>query len=416
MKLVEKHIFKNRKDIDNIAFLSKNLYNYTNYIIRQAFTERFDNIPEYKDLINNKNFMGEYDLSKRMAKLNQVDYRALPSQTSQAIIKLIYNNWKSYFKAIKDYKVHPEKYKGPPKIPKYKDKKNGRNIIVFTNQTCRLKGGRISFPKSTKIKQLRTKIKKEDFCQVRIIPRTNCYVVEVIYNKEIKETKNVNLNKKSYISIDLGVDNVGAITSNQTDLKPFLINGRIMKSINQYYNKSKAKYQSLLPKNKHISKRILRLTLKRNNKIEDSMHKISRCIVNYCVKNRVGNIVIGYNEGWKREVNMGKATNQKFVDIPFASLIQKITYKASLVGINVMLTNEAHTSKCDSLALETIGHHDKYLGKRVKRGLFQSSVGRLINADSNGSINSLRKVIGDDFLKGLTDRGVGLAPYRINIY
>ena len=176
-----------------------------------------------------------------------------------------------------------------------------------------------------------------------------------------------------------------------------LINGKIVKSINQYYNKKKAKLMHFIG-GKGTSRRLEKLTFKRNNKVTDYIHKTSRFIIDYCIENRIKNIVIGYNDGWKQDVNIGKVNNQKFVSIPFLKLIQQVKYKAELVGVNIQTVEESHTSKCDSFALEEVKHHNKYLGRRKKRGLFQSSIKNLVNADVNGAINILRKVIGNSFI------------------
>ena len=149
-------------------------------------------------------------------------------------------------------------------------------------------------------------------------------------------------------------------------------------------------------------------------KISDYLHKTSRFIIDYCTQNNIGNIVIGYNENWKQEVNLGKVTNQKFCNIPYDKLVKMIEYKAKLVGIKVTLNEESYSSKCDSLALEPVQKQNVYLGKRLKRGLFQSSVGKLVNADVNGSLNILRKVIGDDFVRNLINKSCMLQPVRVN--
>ena len=154
---------------------------------------------------------------------------------------------------------------------------------------------------------------------------------------------------------------------------------------------------------------------RRNFWIDDKIHKISKWIVDFCIKNDIGNIVIGLNKGWKQEVNLGKSTNQKFVEIPFSRLIEKISYKSKLAGIDVCTTEESYTSKVDNMAFETLKKHDVYLGKRKKRGLFQSSVNKLLNADVNGAIGIGRKVIGDSFVKEIIDSGFAFNPVKVNI-
>lgn len=147
----------------------------------------------------------------------------------------------------------------------------------------------------------------------------------------------------------------------------------------------------------------------------DKMHKISKFIIDFCKKNDVGTIVIGLNKNWKQNINLGKKNNQKFVDIPFSNLVDKISYKAKLVGIDVKITEESYTSKVDHLAFETLEKHDIYLGNRKKRGLFQSSVNQLINADINGSIGIARKVFGDSAVRQIIGSGLAFNPIRVNI-
>jgi len=139
------------------------------------------------------------------------------------------------------------------------------------------------------------------------------------------------------------------------------------------------------------SRRIKTLTAKRNAKIDDYMHKASRDITNYLVSNKIAELVIGYNKNWKQDINLGKKNNQKFVQIPFLKLIDMLTYKCALEGIKVTLINESYTSKCSFLDDENIRKHTQYAGKRIKRGLYKTSTGELINADVNASYNILKK-------------------------
>ena len=177
-------------------------------------------------------------------------------------------------------------------------------------------------------------------------------------------------------------------------LKPILINGKPLKSINQYYNKKLANLKSKLRNEKKTSKRIKSLTNKRNNKVNDYLHKTSRLITNYLVSNNINTLVVGKNKEWKQDVNIGKKNNQNFVQIPHSRLIDMLLYKCKLRGINVIITEESYTSKCSFLDDEGIKKHKVYKGNRIKRGLFKSSEGVLINADVNGSLNILKKVVG----------------------
>jgi putative transposase len=415
---VERHIIKNDKEIDHICFLSKNLYNYCNFILRQLYLKKLDELSDFSDLIKKIDIteekffytISEYDLSKRLGKLNQVDYKVLPSQTSQQVIKILYKNWKSFFKAIVAYHKNKSKFKGLPKLPNYKHKETGRNIIVFTNQQIRRKGEFLLFPKKLILKPIKTAILIEEIAQVRIVPKTSCYVLEVVYNKEIEELPE--LNSDNILAIDIGINNLATCVNN-TGETPFIVNGKIVKSINQYYNKKLVKLQSFVG-DKGTSKRIKKLCLKRNNKLDDYFHKASRYIIDYCLEHKIKTIVCGYNKDWKTAVNLGSFTNQKFVQIPFTSLLDKLKYKADEVGMNFILNEESYTSKCSFLDLEEISKHDSYAGKRIKRGLFRSSNGTLINADVNGAFNIMRKVIPNS-LKAQGIQGVGLHPIIVRL-
>jgi putative transposase len=390
MQRVERHIIIGDKNLDNLCFLSKNLYNYANYIIRQAF-------------INKEQIPSEYEITKMLAKEKQVDYIALPAQTSQQVIKLLYKNWKSFFLSCKA----KDKLKASPRIPKYKHKTKGRNVVVFTNQQCKIKDGYIHFPKKANIPPLKTNV--TNLCQVRIVPQCSCHAIEVVYEKE-KETAEW-LDESAYLSIDLGLDNLATSFDPQNN-HCFVINGRPLKSINQYFNKKRALLMSYIG-NRGMSNRIGKLTLKRNCKVHDYMHKASRFIINYCKTYGIGTIIIGNNDNWKQNCNMGKRNNQNFVSIPFEKLISMIQYKAEEVGIKVIITEEAYTSKVDHYSNEVMSHHESYIGKRIQRGLFRSGTGKLINADLNGVIGILRKVVGESLWQ-VADRGVVATPKRIS--
>lgn len=395
MQLVERHIKIKDTAIQNMCFRTARLYNFCNYYKRMSC---FGDVEKF----------GEYEMSKLLAEFDQDDYRALPIQTSQQTIKLLFKNWKSYFASVKDWAKHPAKYKGKPRIPKYLDKK-GYAVCSFTNQQVKLKGGFIHFPKQTGISPLKTKV--DNIAQVRLVPQATCFVIEVVY--EIKTTKHEKLNEENFLSIDLGLNNF-ATSINNVGKAPFIINGRVLKSVNQMFNKTKAKFMSYVG-DKGTSNRIKKLTHYRNNFIEDKIHKVSRFIVDYCIENNIGTIVIGHNKGWKDEINIGRKNNQKFVNIPHSKLIDKISYKAELAGIRVKVPEESYTSKIDHLALEPLMKQENYLGKRKKRGLFQSSIGKLINADVNGAIGITRKVFGDSVLKQIIDSGLAFNPIKLNL-
>lgn len=393
MKLVEKHIVKDNR-FEDICFKSGLLYNYVLYNVRQG--------------IFNEEYLKEYEFSTKLCKENQFDFRNLPTAISQQVVTQVFSNTKGWIKAKKEFEKNPSKFRSKPKLPNYKKGKK-QNMVVFATNACRVKDGYIYFVKNI-IHPIKTKIGDSKLCQVRIIPQATCYVVEVIYEKK---EQNLNLNKDNVLSIDLGLNNLCSCISN-VGLIPFIVNGRIMKSFNQWYNKRKAKLMSFAG-DKGTSKRLRQLNNYRNFWIEDHIHKVSRFVINYCVDNNIGSLVVGLNKGWKQEINLGKKTNQKFVEIPFSRLIDKISYKCKLVGISFYLSEESYTSKVDHLAFEGLEKHDVYLGKRKKRGLFQSSVNKLINADINGAIGIGRKVFGDSYASRIIDSGLAFNPIRVNI-
>ncbi len=323
-------------------------------------------------------------------------YKALPAKVSQQVLKLLDKNWKAFFEATKAYEKDPSQFLGRPKLPKYKHKANGRNVLVYTLQAISkpaLERGIIA-PSGLPIK---IPTKQTNVDQVRIVPRIDCYVVEVIYEQEIQPAP---IDPSWYASIDIGLNNLATLTSNKIGFLPRIVNGRPLKSVNQFYNKERARRQSLLPQKQFTSRAIDRLTAKRNRRITSYLHTASRRIVDLLIQEHIGTLVIGKNDNWKQEANMGKRTNQNFVQIPHARFIDLLTYKCQLVGIYVILTEESYTSKCSFLDDESIGKHEQYVGKRVKRGLFRAASGKRLNADVNGSYNILRKVVPDAFGQG----------------
>lgn len=399
MRLVEQHIIKKTdkryKELDNLCFLSKNLYNQALYRIRMQF---------FKD----KSFKNYYNLCKEFQNENQIDYRALPANTSQQIIRLCYWNYKSFFNSYK--KVNA-------KIPNYLDKIKGRQVVIYNHMTLSpnlLKQYILKLPKTN----IQFNIIHNNINQVIIVPRNNYILLEVIY--EIKEQKLKSDNHK-YMSIDLGIDNLCTCTSNV--IKSFIINGKPIKSINQFYNKQKSKIQSELELKNHkkYSNRLYRLTLKRNNKIKDYFHKVSKYIVNQLVEQSINTLIIGKNNGWKQENKLGNKNNQNFVFIPFEMLINMLKYKCKLQGINVTLQEESYTSKASFFDNDYIPvynsdyKHYNFSGKRIKRGLYVTN-NILINADINGSLNILRKylnVVCEEIISP-TNRGLVMNPIKIN--
>ncbi len=377
MKLVEQHIIKKNNiyynELETACGLSKNLYNSALYAVRQHY-------------FNTKKYLNVYENMNNFTKNKQDDYIKLPTKVSQQTMMLVDKNFKSFFGALKSKRNGTNDRK--IKIPHYLDK-NSKYVLIYTNQAIsgkELKKGIIKLSKlNIKLKTNKTNIK-----QVRIIPKNNHYVIEIIY--EVKE-QTLMLNNDRYCSIDLGINNLATIGSNV--IAPLIINGKPLKSINQYFNKQNAKLKSniILKTNKKSSNKIKSLNQKRNNKIKDYLHKSSRLVINHLVNNSINTLVIGKNKEWKQEINIGKTNNQNFVQIPHSIFINMLKYKANLLGINVLIKEESYTSKCSFLDNEPIKKHETYLGKRIKRGLFKDSKGKLINADLNGALNILRKAV-----------------------
>lgn len=392
-------------DVSRLCHLSKNLFNEGNYIIKRELDEngkwtRYNNL----DKILNGAGTAPSD-----------NYKELPSGTAQWTLKKLDDAWKAFFSAIRDWKKNPNKYKGMPKPPQYKNK-NGEHILIFTNEQCRIKEGIIKFPKKVGLEVRTSLLNNTDLREVRIIPKGTGYVCEIVYKKEIESKET---DKDRVVGIDLGMKNIIAMVNN-IGLKPIIVkdDGNGIKSTNQFYNKRKAELQSIydLQGVKNGSK-IGKLRSKRDRKVHDYVHKLSRFIVDWCVEHEIGTIVFGYNEGWKHKVNIGRRNNQTFTQIPYMTIIDKTTYKAEEVGINVIQQEESHTSKCSFLDNESIEHHNEYAGKRFKRGLFRSAKGIVINSDVQGALNIVKKAIPKAFSKENANwiGGCGLHPSRVNL-
>ena len=246
---------------------------------------------------------------------------------------------------------------------------------------------------------------------VRIVPRYGNYVIEVVY--EIEDVK-PKLDNQRYASIDIGVNNLMAVVFNTGDI-PLLINGKPLKSINQFFNKQRATLMSYIG-DKGTSKRIEQLTAKRNTKVKDYLHKQTTWLVNHLATLNITTLYVGWNKGIKQDINLGKRNNQNFVALPFLQLISMLAYKLELKGIRLVRHEESYTSKCSFLDLEPVQKHDKYLGSRIKRGLFKSSTGKIINSDINAAYNIMRKSNPEYFdgIEVLQTEKFPLVPVRLS--
>lgn len=383
------------KVIDQNCFFSKNLFNLANYTIRQEF-------------INNNRWIKYRELDKS---LQQTDaYKELMSQPAQCTLQVLDREWKAFFITMKDWKQNPNKYLGRPKLPKYKDKEKGRFTWFIKNNSAYIEGDNLIF-RVNRLKgyNFKTHAQGRLIC-VRFVPHGSHYTMEVV--TEVEVPNKVESESKCIASIDLGVNNLVTLTNN-IGLKPIIINGKGIKSINQYYNKQKAKLQSdlKLRNNKHWSKALETLTYKRNNRVKNFMHNVSHYIINYCIENNIDTLVCGLNKEWKQESKMSKQTNQKFIYLPYDMLINQLTYKCENVGIKFLTHEESYTSGTSFLDGEIACKENYDKSRRVKRGLFQA-FDRLINSDVNGSLQILRKAFPDAFSYGIEG---DLTPLIINV-
>jgi len=394
MQLVEKHVISKSDPgyaaIDKAAFASKNLYNAALYGIRQSFIHQ-----------------GRYLYYNQMDKIMQKHetYRALPCKISQQVLRQLAHDWESFFKALEAYNEDPSKFLGRPKLPGYKDKAKGRNMLVYTTQALSkpaLKRGTVK-PSGLPI-EIKTQHRNVD--QVRIVPRHGFYVVEVVYTQEEFCEE---VNPALVAAIDIGVNNLVALTSNKVGFVPRLVNGRPIKSVNQCYNKQREHLQKKMSSNHHASRELEYITNKRTRRIEHFLHTTSRRIIDLLIAEGIGTLIIGKNPFWKQDPTMRKKDKQHFVQLPHARFIDMLTYKAKLVGIQVSVREESYTSKASFLDhdfMPVYGEEENepvFSGRRIKRGMYKSKQGHKINADINGSYNIMRKALPNVF----RDNGIG---------
>lgn len=404
MQLVEQHVIRDTDPryaaVDRAAFASKNLYNAANFLVRQAFIHEgvYLSVSAVFHCIK-----------------NHEAYCTLPRKVSNDVLRQLDRDWRAFFAVRDAWLADPSRFLGRPRLPRYKDKQQGRNLLVYDIQAISRTGlrrgevipsqlGIIIPTKQTIIKQL------------RIVPRKGYYVAEVVYEREPVPAGG---DPALCAGIDLGLTNLAALTSNKAGFVPRIVNGRPVKSINQFYNKRKAELQRQLG-HPGTTKQMERLTAHRQRQIDHYLHTASRRIIDLLVAEGVGTLVIGRNPLWKQEAHLGKRGNQNFVSVPHARLIAMLTYKAELVGIQVHVTEESYTSKASFLdgdPLPVFGAGlvaPAFSGKRVKRGLYRAADGRQFNADVNGSYNILRKVLPDAFAgKGIA--GAAVHPVRLAV-
>ena len=410
MQLTERHRVKRNNDMfkacDAICFASKNIYNRSLYLIKQDWEQR-----QSYDVLNNLN-----EVMKKEA-----CFQAIPCNVAQQTVRMVQKVYKGFFRLIKAKQEGKLPKEQEVNEPSYLNNTKGRYVAQYTPRVISKK----HFKKRGVVKlsqidiEVKTKIKRyEDIALVRIVPKDGEYYVEVVYNVEDAPKMDSN---ETYSAIDLGVNNLAAVTFSQKGKRPFLVNGKPLKSINQFYNKKLAKLRSNLEvrHRKKSSHAIRKLAAKRNRKVNDFLHKASRRIVDLLVKEDARTLIIGKNDGWKQETELGKRNNQKFVSIPHSRFIGMLSYKCEQKGIRVMLVEESYTSKASFLDLDPLPKHGEgeahtFSGYRESRGLYKrKGVKERVNADVNGSYNIMRKAVPTLFSNGI--EGVVVRPLLLNV-
>lgn len=376
MKTIKQHIKSLSKaqfiELKEYCHHSNSLYNSTLYLINEHFK-------------NNNKYLG-FNETYHLIKTN-IHYKSLPAKTAQQIVRLADKNFKSFFKLL------ALKNKGkcikPVSTPHYRKSGGMFNLILPLDQVT-LKKNVLKITKNIKLKfnyEIDGKIK-----QAIIKPNSKNYFTLYLTYEETKKF-NPDLDKNNYISIDLGINNLTSCFSNVGP--SFIMNGKPLKSYNQNYNKKKARIQSELKikNSKNWSNKLSKLTINRDNFIDNYLNQVVSGVIKRALEYNVGNIVLGYNQEWKQDINIGKVNNQKFTNIPYGKLKGKLEFKCKENFINLIVTEESYTSKCSFLDNEEVKKHETYLGSRIKRGLFKTSTEKLINADINGAANIMKKVI-----------------------
>jgi len=406
-----KHLSKEEYlTIRTLCHVAKNLTNEAIYNVRQYY------FTEGKFLKYEKN----YTLLK-----NSSNYKALNSNMAQQILKEIEGSFKSFFGLMKLAKQGKYAFKDC-RLPRYLPKDGYTTLVIGF---VRLKGNKLILPYSNSFKKTHKPVEitippvllDKKVKEIRIIPKADARFFEIQYIYEA-ECVQRNLNKNNVLALDLGINNlVTAVSSNG---KSFIVDGKRLKSINQWFNKENARLQSIKDK-QHLGKKTTNrqktIVRNRNNKVNDYLNKAARKVVDYCIANDIGTLVVGYNETFQRGSNIGKQNNQNFVNIPYGLLRNKLEYLCELNNIVFVKQEEAYTSKAsfwdkDEMPVYNADNPTEYQfsGTRVHRGLYKTANGKTFNADINGALNIMRKssVVDMNILYG---RGEVDTPVRIRI-
>ena len=368
---------------------SNNLYNVALYNIRQYYFQ-------------DKKFL-KYEENYHVCKENE-NYGLLQAGVSQQTLKVADRSFKSFFNLIKKAKSGEYRFKDI-KMPRYREKGGMFNLILSTN-AINIKNGFLTVPMSRKFSKLHggrqvkipfpERLENKTIKEVRICPiyHGRYFKIQYCYLQE-EEPQDVSVD--NVLAIDIGLENLAACVTNTGTA--FIMDGRKLKSINQYWNKQKAYYQGIADKQRQKkTHRLNALARKRNNRTQDYIRKVARYIINYCIEHHIGTVVCGYNGDFKRSMNLGKITNQQFTQISFGSLRETLEGLCGRYGMRYIGQEESYTTKASCLDLDDIPVYNPgqpytgaFSGKRVHRGLYQFADGRIANADVNGAANILRK-------------------------
>ena len=408
-----KHLTKEEYNIlRELCRVAKNLTNQAIYNIRQHYFQE-------------KQYL-RYEANYHELKYLE-NYKLLNSNMAQQTLKDTDEMFKSFFALIKLAKQGKYNFKHI-KLPNYLPKNGYANLIIAQ---FKIKDDNIltipysnAFKKKSESKKIQIKVpsvlEDKKIKEIRIIPKFNARFFEIQYTYEIQE-ENLNLNTNNALAIDLGVNNLCTCVTNTGE--SFIVDGRKLKSINQFFNKQNAKLQSIKDKQniKRQTKQQFLISRKRKNRVDDYIKKTCRYIINYCLINDIGTLVIGYNQSFQRKTNLRRKNNQIFTHLPFGKIREKLEYLCKRYNINYILQEESYTSKAsffDNDDLPTYNADNpqtyEFSGKRIKRGLYQTKNNYRFNADCNGALNILRKSKAVD-ITILCHRGELDTPKRIRI-
>ena len=390
------HYIVPSQELINEARLSNNLYNQTLYILRQAFINE-EKLPSKFDLVKILRHK-EYECEEYN------NFGKMVSCNAEAIIHLAAQNFKAFLMALKSFKKNKSNFTGIPKIPGY-NKKEQEFMVIIRDKQCAIKEGMMRFPKKLNLDKIY--VGDIDIAHIRIFPGKKKYKVEVVYKVETLPKRK----KGNIAGVDLGLDNLATVAINKRGIRPLLINGRPLKSMNLYFNNKRDKIQSELKKcnDRYMSHKLETLYRKRNNRFNTYMHKASKEIIDYCLEHNVKQIIIGHNKLQKQESKL-----KNFVAIPTFRLIELIKYKAEYQGIEVIETEESYTSITSYLDKEEPIKDNANKKRRIHRGLFKSNKNKIINADVNSAYQIMKKVIGNDVIKPIKNNSM-FNPIKISM-